>query len=148
MSKEELKQQLSSLLQASLSPESYAIAPAHPQNGNLPLDIAYIRVEPWLYGDKDILPSGSWDLCVETALHWEKVPVLALPDDDGWSFRVPLYMLSAEYGDSLDEKQWHSFDQTALVGGEAFGAIVKYYQEEREAREEYLDALKTVLRGD
>lgn len=145
--KQQYLESLTATLCAHLSADAYAVAPAHPKNGNLPLDIAYVRVEPWLYGPNVVTPSGSWDLCVEAALHWERAPVLALPDADDWLFRVPLYMMSAEYGDSLSENQWHDFGQTALVGAEAFGAILKYYQEEREAREDYLGALKVVLRG-
>lgn len=151
MTKQELLQEVADILKKHLDDGSYVIAPAAPQNGNLPMDIAYVRVEPWVYGTETVTLDGAWGLAVETALQWNKVPVLAHQFRGMWLFRVPVYMCGPEYEQSIVEEDWHAFDFSIDVAPVCFAMVLSKYQELRDERDgfgddqEYRDLLSIAL---
>lgn len=132
--KEELKNDLTKLLVECLDESSYTHVAAHPSNGNLPLDISYVRIEPWLYGTKAVTLRGAWELAVEYCLYYKKAPILAHQWLGEWSFRLPLYMLDEQYGTSLPPENQHRFEYSVDIRPEALGLVLLQYQVAYEAR--------------
>lgn len=141
MDKQQLRDSLADTLRANLPPGCCAECPAHPKNGMLGLDIAYIWIKPWLYGDSAITPQGAWRLAVEYALHFDRHPVLAEPRHNQWVFRVPMHMADpkAQPSDPL------AYETTLVLGPRAFADAVESFQQYREEAEDKLAILGAVL---
>ena len=144
-SKQDLLAELIALLSQNLPTDTYESAPTDPANGNLPFDIPYIRLEPWVYGTETISLKGAWELCIESALMHHKTPVLAHQWHGVWSFRVPLYVFSAEYFLSLDDQQYHSFEYSVDLNVEGFALVIEQYQKEQNLRDVWMEALTSVM---
>lgn len=132
--KESLKQSLAGLLVKHLDESSYTHIAPSPENGNLSLDIRYIRVEPWVYGTETIALKGAWDLTVESCFHYKKAPILAHQWLGEWSFRLPLHMLDEQYGASLSPENQHRFEYSVDICPEILGLVLLQYQVACEAR--------------
>ena len=147
MDKETLRQELTELLRKNLSSSSFTPSDRTPANGGLPLAIPSIRIEVWLY--PDVATETAWNLTVETALLLQRAPVLAHKREEGWCFRVPLYMVNSEdFELAITDEEAHGFDYTVEMSVKAFSLVLKEYQEERAARDGVLDALKGALNVD
>lgn len=136
---QELLDSLAATLRQALDGECYADAPVDPSNGNLPLSIAYVRVEPWLFGDEHVTLRGAWELACETALQWERCPVLAVPAGGGWVFRVPLHFVDQSVlGRLAEDQDLLDFDLSVVLQARGFGLCLKHFQEARERAEDAL----------
>ncbi|MGD1852784.1 MAG: hypothetical protein ACFB2W_00900 [Leptolyngbyaceae cyanobacterium] len=139
--KETLIAELTQLLREHL-PDYRATAPTQ-GTGGLPLDIAYVRVEPWLYGFGHMTADGAWRLCTELALQYDRVPVLAYQEGGSWLFRVPLYMLDVRL-EGYPER-WNDFSRTASLFVDEFADALGDYQSLRAERGDHVDSINTVL---
>lgn len=145
MDKEALRQELTELLRKHLDKGSFSPSDRTPANGGLPLAIPSIQIEVWLY--PDVATETAWNLAVETALLLQKAPVLAHKRDEGWCFRVPLYVMNLELIEVLSEEQWHAFDHTVEMSVKGFAKILAKYQVDRAELDGYVDVLGLALKG-
>ncbi|MFG6094300.1 hypothetical protein SPB21_03575 [Leptothoe sp. ISB3NOV94-8A] len=146
--KELLIKELSTLLREKLSPLSWMPGPISPMHGNLPLEMAYVRVEPWVLGFDGISERGAWQLASELALGYSRVPVLAYksPLEDSsecWRFRVPLYMAGPDF--EGHPEAWHDFSRTIALFADEFSGLLLDYQELRSIRADSAEMVKSVL---
>lgn len=138
-----LAKELSELLREKLNPSSFTDEAPAPENGDLPLEVSFVRIGLWT---RDLSPiDHMWPLCVEHAIQWSKAPILAYRQAGEWCFRVPLYCFDAEYENQLGEHQWHALEYSAVVGAESLSLILEQYQDERAAREGWMDALTAAI---
>ena len=147
MDKKALRQELTELLRKRLDKSSFTLSDRTPANGGLPLAIPSIRIEVWLYPDVDT--ETAWHFAVETALLLQRAPVLAHKRDEGWCFRLPLYMVNpGDFELAVADEDAHGFDHTVEMSVKAFSLVLREYQEERAARDGVLDALTIALGGE
>ena len=142
--KEELGAELAELLASHLDEDSYTHVAPDSANGNLPLDISCVRIEPWLYGAKGITLEGAWNLCKESALRYGKTPVLAHQWHGDWVFRAPMYLANIEMIDE-DSETSHRFDATVEMSVKAFAIFLTDYQDQRATIEGWSSAIHSVV---
>ncbi|MGD1949730.1 MAG: hypothetical protein ACFB14_08800 [Leptolyngbyaceae cyanobacterium] len=144
MDKEAFRQELTELLRKHLDKTSFTLSDRTPDNGRLPLSIPSIRIEAWAH--LGVTTETAWHLAVEAALVLQRAPVLAHKRDEGWCFRVPLYMVNPEdFELAITDEDAHGFGYSVEMSVKSFALVLKEYQEERAARDGVLDALKGEL---
>ncbi len=143
--KEDLQNQLVELLRKHLNKSSFTPADRIPINGGLPLSIPTIRIEAWFY--PDVATETSWALAVETALLLQRTPVLAHKRDEGWCFRVPLYMVNPDFELTLSVERHHDFEHTVEMSVKAFALALREYQENVATRDGFIQKINAEARG-
>lgn len=140
-----LRGEVTDLLRAHLLPGTFTETLPTKADGGLPLNIPFVRVEPWVYGVEAVTFAGAWSLCVESAAYYSKTPVLAHQWHGGWSFRVSLYMLNSEFEATMVPENRHRFDWSVDLSVEAFALAVAEYQEECGSQRSAVEIIDSVL---
>lgn len=145
MSKQDLRDGLECLLRATLPEGSYTPCYPDPKNGGLGIDIRFLRVEPWLHGD--VVSAGErWAIAVAVAQSYERCPVLALPQDNTWVFRVPAHFVNPDVlGVMGEDADQYLFSLSVLASAAALRYFVPLYQEATEVAEDRMAIIESVL---